>query len=78
MRNTWPVEEGHCEQKIIEKEENLFVNLEGIEYLVDTGAQMTSTTEPLQFTDNILIQAYNGKKVEEQMGEKIGIKMIKG
>lgn len=67
-----------CDQRVIEKEEHLFADLEGIEYLVDTGAQMTSTIEPIQFTDNILIQAYNGKIEKEQIGEKFSIKMIKG
>ncbi len=57
--------------RVIEKEDHLFVNL--VEYFVDTRAQRTSETEPIQFTDNILIQAYNGKIEEEQMGEKCGL-----
>lgn len=67
-----------CDKRVIEKDENLFVNIEGIEYLLDTGAQMTVTTEPKEKMDNILVQAYNGRIEKEQVGEKFGIKIIKG
>lgn len=39
---------------------------------------MTATTEPIQFTDDILIQVYNGRIEKEQIGEKFSIKIIKG
>lgn len=63
---------------MLERNEELFVNIEGIEFILDTGAQVSSTTEPIKYTDNILVQTYNGRTEEEQMGEKFGIKMIKG
>lgn len=41
--------------------------LNKIEFVLDKGAQVSSTTEPMQFTDNILIQ---NKNMEEQKVNK--------
>lgn len=67
-----------CDPRVKEESDQLFLDISGIKYLVDTGAEISTTVEPIEQTGLIHDQSYDGEVKENKLGYKHGIKMISG
>lgn len=67
-----------CDPRVKEENENLYIDIQGTKYFVDTGADISVSTEPLETNGTIHVQTYDGQIKTEKTGEKYGITMIEG
>lgn len=63
---------------MIEEDCNLYIEIQGTNYLIDTGAEVSISAEPLDKSGIIPVQTYDGQIRTEKTGEKYGITMIEG
>lgn len=66
-----------CDPRVKESDQ-LFLDISGIKYLVDMGAEISTTVETIGQTGIIHVQSYDGEVKEKNLGYKHGIKMISG
>lgn len=61
-----------------EEDCNLYIEIQGTNFLIDTGAEVSISAEPLDKNGIIHVQTYDGQIRTEKTGEKYGITMIEG